>query len=388
MAAHFRGFLGRAEEQEGQRCHPRHSVSFEQEADLPADHEDGDVRRPCALVSRRILPLLRAPETIVSDRGPQFVSQFWELTKLLGIKLKLSAAHHAQTNGQTEITNQYLTTRLRPYVNYYQDDWDDWLPMMDHAAAAVDSASTGASPFLVANGYEPRTSFDWQPLPSRMPRQERQNREEARRRVEKLQEIWDFARANARRAQEAMAAQADRHRRPENFDVGDKVFLTLRDYDVGRPSRKLGKQNEGPFEILEKVGNSYRLALPDSMKIHPVFSPDELRRAANDALPGQATDPPEPVRIHEEDEWEVEEILASRVHRGKLQYRVKWRGTDEDQRKWFPARNLKGAPHKVRDFHSRYPDKPGPPKRLEEWLHAWEAEDDFLPDTPDDDRPA
>ena len=72
--------------------------------------------------------------------------------------------------------NQYLTTRLRPYVNHYQDDWDEWLPMMDHAAAAVESASTGASPFLVANGYEPRTSFDWQPLPPRMPREERENR--------------------------------------------------------------------------------------------------------------------------------------------------------------------------------------------------------------------
>lgn len=329
-----------------------------------------------------------APETIVSDRGPQFVSQFWEeFTRLLGIRLKLSTAHHAQTNGQTEITNQYLVTRLRPYVNHYQDDWDEWLPMMDHAAAAVDSASTGASPFLVANGYEPRTSFDWQPLPSRMPREERESREDARKRVEKLQEIWDFARANMQKAQEAMAAQANRHRQPENFDVGDKVFLALRDYNIGRPSRKLGEQNEGPFEIIEKVGNSYRLALPDSMKIHPVFSPDKLRRAANDPLPGQSTEPPKPVQIHGENEWEVEEILASRVHRGKLQYRAKWRGTDDDRRKWFPARNFKGAPHKIRDFHAQYPDKPGPPRRLQEWLRAWEAEDDVLPDIPEDDLP-
>jgi len=329
-----------------------------------------------------------APATIVSDRGPQFVSQFWEeFTRILGIKLKLSTAHHAQTNGQTEVTNQYLAMRLRPYVNHYQDDWDEWLPMMDHAAAAVDSASTGASPFLIANGYEPRTSFDWEPLPARLPREERENRQAARERVEKLEEIWNFAQTSMRRAQEAMAMQANRHRRPENFEVGDKVFLALRDYEVGRPSRKLGEQNEGPFEIVEKVGNSYRLALPDSMKIHPIFSPDKLRLAANDPLPGQSIDPPDPVRVHGEDEWEVEEILASRIHRGKLQYRAKWRGTDEDQRKWFPARDFKGAPHKVRDFHARYPDKPGPPRRLQEWLQAWEAEDDFLPDIPEDDLP-
>src|SRR5690606_1672847 len=148
------------------------------------------------------------------------------------------------------------------------------------------------------------------PLPSRMPREERESREDARKRVEKLQEIWDFARANMQKAQEAMAAQANRHRQPANFDVGDKVFLALRDYNIGRPSRKLGEQNGSTFEIIEKVGNRYRLALPDSMKIHPVFSPDKLRRAANGPLPEESTEPPKPVQIHGENEWKVEEILA------------------------------------------------------------------------------
>ncbi len=49
------------------------------------------------------------PDTIVSDRGPQFISAFWdEFTRILGIKLKLSTAYHPQTDGQTEIVNQYL----------------------------------------------------------------------------------------------------------------------------------------------------------------------------------------------------------------------------------------------------------------------------------------
>ena len=43
------------------------------------------------------------PDSIITDRGPQFDSQFWqELCKLLGIKSKLTTAFHPQANGGTE----------------------------------------------------------------------------------------------------------------------------------------------------------------------------------------------------------------------------------------------------------------------------------------------
>jgi len=43
------------------------------------------------------------PESIVSDRGPQFVAEFMkELNKMLGIETRLSTAFHPQTDGQTE----------------------------------------------------------------------------------------------------------------------------------------------------------------------------------------------------------------------------------------------------------------------------------------------
>jgi hypothetical protein len=46
------------------------------------------------------------PETITSDRGPQFVAEFSkELLKLIGIALQQSIAKHAETNRQTEIIN-------------------------------------------------------------------------------------------------------------------------------------------------------------------------------------------------------------------------------------------------------------------------------------------
>jgi hypothetical protein len=53
-----------------------------------------------ALYIARILSLHGVPKTIVSDRGPQFVSKFWEeLHRSLGTKLLHSSAYHPQTSG-------------------------------------------------------------------------------------------------------------------------------------------------------------------------------------------------------------------------------------------------------------------------------------------------
>ena len=63
------------------------------------------------------------PSSIVSDRGTQFTNKFWRaLFHQLGITVKLSTAHHSETDGQTERANQELECYLRSHVNYLQDD--------------------------------------------------------------------------------------------------------------------------------------------------------------------------------------------------------------------------------------------------------------------------
>jgi len=61
-------------------------------------------------------------ESVISDRGPQFVAGIMqELNKMLGIESKLSTAFYPQTDGQTERVNQELEQYLRMFVNHRQE---------------------------------------------------------------------------------------------------------------------------------------------------------------------------------------------------------------------------------------------------------------------------
>jgi len=55
------------------------------------------------LFQDNIWKLHRLPESVVSDKGPQFAVELTrELNRMLGIETRLSTAFHPQTDGQTE----------------------------------------------------------------------------------------------------------------------------------------------------------------------------------------------------------------------------------------------------------------------------------------------
>ena len=66
------------------------------------------------------------------------------------------------------------------------------------------------------------------------------------------------------------------------------------------------------------------------------------------------TTPPEPIEI----EYKVEEVLDSRLKRGKLEYLVKWSGYTKDHNTWEPKDNCENSCDLIKDFHKKNPSAP------------------------------
>jgi hypothetical protein len=108
-----------------------------------------------------------------------------------------------------------------------------------------------------------------------------------------------------------------------DFNIDNYVWVLMKPWRTDRPSKKLDFQMDSPYKILEKVGSSFRINLPASFQVHPIIPPDRLQKAAMDPVPGQRQEPPPPIMVNGEKEYKVEEILAVRLHRQKLQYHAK-----------------------------------------------------------------
>ena len=303
------------------------------------------------------------PDTIISDRGSQFVSAFWdELTKQLQIDARLSSAFHPETDGQTENANAVMEQVLRSYTNYQQDDWAKWLPSAQFSANNTTSESTRASPFLICHGQHPRMGFE-PPTDTPRPTYQVVQASDANRMIDKMKDIEQFVREELLWAQAYQQEYANRKRQPAPaYQVGDTVWLDARNLRTRRESKKLDWKNVGPYRIVKVVSShAYQLDLPESMRIHPVFHVSLLRPAQPESeyLPGQLIQPPEPVEVEGEPEYFVERIENLRYNRRKRQheYLIKWTGYDDLS--WEPA-NQFGDVTAAEEFHQQHPEIPDP----------------------------
>ena len=214
------------------------------------------------------------PESIISDRGSQFVAGLMrELNRMLEIESKLLMAFHPQTDGQTERVNQELEQYLRMFINHRQEQWPECL---------------GTAEFAYNN------------------KGKKGKYERAKKFIEKIKEIQEEARAALGKAQEEIKKYVDRKRgEVDDYKVGDLVMLSTKDLKyqiVGRRTEKLTERFVGPYKVKKIISsNAVELELPNTIKIYLVVNVSRIHRYVGQ-VERQKREQPAPVIIDGEEE--------------------------------------------------------------------------------------
>jgi hypothetical protein len=198
----------------------------------------------------RIVCLHGVPKKIVSDRGTQFTSKFWErLHETLDTQLCFSFAYHPQIDGQTKRVNKILADMLRACARQYGRSWDKSLPYAEFSYNNSYQESLKMALFEMLYGRRCRTPLFWS--------------EAGERKVfgpDILQEAEKqvcMVRVNLRVLQSRQKSYSDHRRRELSFEVGDFVYLKvmpMRGLHRFKVRYKLAPRFIGPFKILEKRG--------------------------------------------------------------------------------------------------------------------------------------
>jgi hypothetical protein len=178
----------------------------------------------------------------------------------------------------------------------------DYLPHAEFSHNTRTHSATGKSPFELLHGYQPRF------FPSFTSSSNVPNVDE---RLEKLQRVQEELQASLTTAAEVMKTQHGNHNIPwPTYRKGDHVLLDRKNLKTTRPKAKLSNRRYGPFEIIDTIGTvNYKLKLPKSWKIHPVFHASLLSPYVETEEHGPNYTGTALELLDKDEEYDVEQIL-------------------------------------------------------------------------------
>ncbi|KAM9962831.1 hypothetical protein ACTFIR_005748 [Dictyostelium discoideum] len=141
-------------------------------------HKTIDAQHTAQLLLNHVFRLHGYPRTIVSDRDPRFLSDIWgRWAKTMDSKLKMTVAHRAQADGQTERMNREIKRILTKASTEYGENWSDIIPLIEFAMNSRrerENATTEAVEPIVSSPLSQEVQNS-QPLQPITPRQQYSN---------------------------------------------------------------------------------------------------------------------------------------------------------------------------------------------------------------------
>ncbi|KAL0551121.1 hypothetical protein IC582_010203 [Cucumis melo] len=288
---------------------------------------------------KEIVKLHGYPKSIVSDRDKIFLSHFWtEMFRLAGTKLNRSSSYHPQTDGQTEVVNKSVEAYLRCFCGEKPREWSQWLHWAEYWYNTTYHGSIGISPFQAVYGRLPPPLIQYGDMETPNSTLDQQLRDR--------ETVLGTLKEQLQVAQERMKRFADTKRRDVEFQTGDHVFLKLRPYGQTslqkKRNEKLSPKYFGPYGIIERIGTvAYKLELPSTAAIHPVFHVSQLKKAIRNVKETQPLDP----HVNECHEWitQPKEVYAYRKNQAtkKWEVLVSWKGLPPHKATWENCADLK-----------------------------------------------
>ena len=265
------------------------------------------------------------PRSIVSDRDPKFTANFYKFaSEILGIKLNMTSSHNPRADGLSERVVGVVTTLVRIYCGWHQNDWVDMLGQLEFGLNKhVTHSRGGQPPFLITDGYVPYAPSDFV-IPKAL------ENTEAHDFAKRQQHAATLAQDAILRNQDIMAKQYNGSRSPHTYKVGDKVLLKSAHVfppgDRERPSKKLRSKYVGPYTITRLVGpNALEIKLTGGLKNHPVFSVDSTKPFHPETRIRVAKS----AGVEDGDvQWTPLEILKYMRRQKRHMWLVKWEGVD------------------------------------------------------------
>lgn len=228
----------------------------------------------------RIFFTFGIPKAIISDNGPQFVSNEIKMfLKHYDIRQWLNSHYHPQSN-PTERANRSILTCIRSYIGKSHIRWDDNITQIACALRTGTHEATKFSPYFLNFGKEmPGISDSFMPEPQEMIVRNEEVKEHAEK-VKSLNEVWRKVRTSLKQAYDKSSHYYNQKTTIKDFNKGDWVWC--RNFVLSDASKKFAAKFAPKYKkckVIQKFGtSSYELAGANGKSIG-VWSARDLKPA-------------------------------------------------------------------------------------------------------------